>query len=46
MEREGADRPVPRGHSETIAVDGETVPVTVKRGVIRLVREVRTGQQA
>ncbi|WP_392957682.1 Helicase associated domain protein [Streptomyces sp. LN245] len=31
--REGADRPVPRGHSETIAVDGETEPVTVKLGV-------------
>ncbi|MFJ7969563.1 Helicase associated domain protein [Streptomyces sp. NPDC096324] len=31
--REGADRPVPRGHSETIAVDGETELVTVKLGV-------------
>ncbi|MFD3780292.1 Helicase associated domain protein [Streptomyces sp. NPDC058612] len=33
VEREGADRPVPRGHSETIAVDGETEPVIVKLGV-------------
>ncbi|MFJ1902109.1 Helicase associated domain protein [Streptomyces sp. NPDC088115] len=33
VEREGADRPVPRGHSEPIAVDGETEPVTVKLGV-------------
>ncbi|MEV7676809.1 helicase associated domain-containing protein, partial [Streptomyces sp. NPDC088752] len=32
VEREGADRPVPRGHSEEIAVDGETEPVTVKLG--------------
>lgn len=33
VEREGADRSVPRGHSEPIAVDGETEPVTVKLGV-------------
>ncbi|GEB60052.1 hypothetical protein GCM10017674_75360 [Streptomyces gardneri] len=33
MEREGADRPVPRGHSEEITVAGETEPVTVKLGV-------------
>lgn len=33
VEREGAGRPVPRGHSEEIAVDGETEPVTVKLGV-------------
>ncbi|MEV8426015.1 DEAD/DEAH box helicase [Streptomyces niveus] len=33
VEREGADRPVPRGHGEPIAVDGETEPVTVKLGV-------------
>jgi hypothetical protein len=33
VEREGADRPVPRGHSEEITVDGETEPVTVKLGV-------------
>ncbi|MFD3567017.1 Helicase associated domain protein, partial [Streptomyces sp. NPDC058667] len=32
VEREG-DRPVPRGHSEQIAVDGETEPVTVRLGV-------------
>ncbi|WP_443076937.1 helicase associated domain-containing protein [Streptomyces sp. SP18CS02] len=33
VEREGADRPVPRGHSEQITVDGEAEPVTVKLGV-------------
>ncbi|MFF3720287.1 helicase associated domain-containing protein, partial [Streptomyces prasinus] len=33
VEREGADRPVPRGHSEEIAVDGQDGPVTVKLGV-------------
>ncbi|TRV73325.1 DEAD/DEAH box helicase [Streptomyces sp. 130] len=33
VEREGAHRPVPRGHSEQIAVDGATEPVTVKLGV-------------
>lgn len=33
VEREGADRPVPRGHCEEIAVDGETDPVVVKLGV-------------
>ncbi|MFJ8704323.1 DEAD/DEAH box helicase [Streptomyces ardesiacus] len=33
VEREGAHRPVPRGHSEQIVVDGETEPVTVKLGV-------------
>lgn len=33
VEREGADRPVPRGHAEEIVVDGETEPVTVKLGV-------------
>ncbi|MEU1481560.1 Helicase associated domain protein [Streptomyces sp. NPDC005760] len=33
VEREGADRPVPRGHNEEIAVDGETEPVVVKLGV-------------
>ncbi|MBL3671544.1 helicase associated domain-containing protein [Streptomyces sp. M2CJ-2] len=32
VEREG-QRPVPRGHSEQITVDGETEPVTVKLGV-------------
>ncbi|BBA95227.1 putative helicase [Actinacidiphila reveromycinica] len=32
VEREG-QRPVPRGHGEQIAVDGETEPVTVKLGV-------------
>ncbi|WP_206434057.1 DEAD/DEAH box helicase [Streptomyces sp. ADI98-10] len=33
VEREGVDRPVPRGHGEPIAVDGETEPVIVKLGV-------------
>jgi superfamily II DNA or RNA helicase len=33
VEREGAHRPVPRGHSEEIAVDGEAEPVAVKLGV-------------
>ncbi|MFC8536811.1 Helicase associated domain protein [Streptomyces sp. NPDC057249] len=33
VEREGAERPVPRGHSEEITVDSETEPVAVKLGV-------------
>ncbi|WP_328543718.1 DEAD/DEAH box helicase [Streptomyces europaeiscabiei] len=33
VEREGADKPTPRGHSEQIMVDGETEPVIVKLGV-------------
>ncbi|MET9432375.1 Helicase associated domain protein [Streptomyces sp. NPDC003036] len=33
VEREGVDRPVPRGHAEEIAVDGEAEPVVVKLGV-------------
>ncbi|WP_329126580.1 Helicase associated domain protein [Streptomyces caniferus] len=33
VEREGAARPVPRGHSEEIAIDGEAEPVAVKLGV-------------
>ncbi|GED90728.1 hypothetical protein TNCT6_78130 [Streptomyces sp. 6-11-2] len=33
VEREGAHRPVPRGHSEEVTVGGETEPVTVKLGV-------------
>ncbi|MGX1682472.1 Helicase associated domain protein [Streptomyces althioticus] len=33
VEREGAHRPVPRGHSEQITLDGETEPVTVRLGV-------------
>ncbi|OKJ70210.1 helicase [Streptomyces sp. TSRI0107] len=33
VEREGAGRPVPRGHAEEIAVDGEREPVVVKLGV-------------
>ncbi|MGW3829264.1 Helicase associated domain protein [Streptomyces sp. NPDC005071] len=32
-EREGAHRPVPRGHAEEIAVDGKTEPMVVKLGV-------------
>jgi superfamily II DNA or RNA helicase len=33
VEREGAHRPVPRGHAEEITVDGEPEPVLVKLGV-------------
>ncbi|WP_228992667.1 DEAD/DEAH box helicase [Streptomyces sp. DH8] len=33
VEREGADRPVPRGHAEEITVDGQAEPVVVKLGV-------------
>ncbi|MFI7104222.1 Helicase associated domain protein [Streptomyces sp. NPDC050161] len=33
VEREGINRPVPRGHSETVTVDHETEPVAVKLGV-------------
>ncbi|MFD6133263.1 Helicase associated domain protein [Streptomyces diastaticus] len=33
VEREGADRPVPRAHGEEIAVEGEVEPVVVKLGV-------------
>ncbi len=33
VEREGADRPVPRGHAEEISVDGDTDPVIIKLGV-------------
>ncbi|MFB1048387.1 DEAD/DEAH box helicase [Streptomyces chrestomyceticus] len=33
VEREGAHRPVPRGHAEEIAVDGEADPVIIKLGV-------------
>jgi hypothetical protein len=33
VEREGAGRPVPRGHSEEIAVAGEAEPVSVRLGV-------------
>ncbi|MEU5485660.1 DEAD/DEAH box helicase [Streptomyces mirabilis] len=33
IEREGANRPVPRGHSEQITVDSETEPVAVRLGV-------------
>ncbi|MET9610919.1 Helicase associated domain protein [Streptomyces sp. NPDC006512] len=33
VEREGAGRPVPRGHGEPTAVDGEAEPVIVKLGV-------------
>ncbi|GAB3949308.1 hypothetical protein GCM10028832_01320 [Streptomyces sparsus] len=33
VEREGAHRPVPRAHSEQIAVEGEVEPVVMKLGV-------------
>ncbi|MFE3907787.1 helicase associated domain-containing protein, partial [Streptomyces sp. NPDC059153] len=33
VEREGAHRPVPRGHAEEVTVDGETEPLVVKLGV-------------
>lgn len=33
VEREGTQRPVPRGHSEEIAVEGESEPITVRLGV-------------
>ncbi|MFF4756917.1 helicase associated domain-containing protein, partial [Streptomyces sp. NPDC002514] len=33
IEREGVDRPVPRGHAEEIVVNGETEPVLMKLGV-------------
>ncbi|MFI6412985.1 Helicase associated domain protein [Streptomyces sp. NPDC050585] len=33
VEREGAHRPVPRGHSEEITIDGQTEPVLIKLGV-------------
>ncbi|WP_217133055.1 DEAD/DEAH box helicase [Streptomyces sp. AC558_RSS880] len=33
VEREGAHRPVPRGHTEEITVDAEAQPVVVKLGV-------------
>ncbi|MET7655457.1 Helicase associated domain protein [Streptomyces sp. NPDC005486] len=33
VEREGAHRPVPRGHAEEIVVDSETEPMAVKLGV-------------
>uniref|UniRef100_UPI0004C58498 helicase associated domain-containing protein n=1 Tax=Streptomyces sp. NRRL S-31 TaxID=1463898 RepID=UPI0004C58498 len=33
VEKEGANRPVPRGHTEEVTVDGEAEPVTVKLGV-------------
>jgi superfamily II DNA or RNA helicase len=49
VEREGAHRPVPRGHSEEIVVDGEAEPVAVKLGVwvsnIRARRDKLTQEQ-
>jgi hypothetical protein len=33
VEREGAHRPVPRGHTEQITVDGEAKPMVVKLGI-------------
>ncbi|MFK4122924.1 hypothetical protein [Streptomyces longwoodensis] len=47
VEREGADRPVPRGHSEQITVDGEAEPVTVKLDVrLSNIRSRRCGNWA
>ncbi|MFE1797769.1 Helicase associated domain protein [Streptomyces sp. NPDC059517] len=49
VEREGADRPVPRGHTEEIAVDSEPEPVIVKLGVwtsnVRSRRDKLTSEQ-
>jgi hypothetical protein len=49
VEREGTHRPVPRGHSEQITVDGETEPVVVKLGVwvsnTKQRRDKLTGEQ-
>ncbi|MGW1412300.1 Helicase associated domain protein [Streptomyces sp. NPDC002403] len=49
VEREGADRPVPRGHSEEITVDGEAQPVVVRLGVwvsnIKTRRDKLTAEQ-
>uniref|UniRef100_UPI0004C69374 helicase associated domain-containing protein n=1 Tax=Streptomyces sp. NRRL S-31 TaxID=1463898 RepID=UPI0004C69374 len=33
VEKEGANRPVPRGHTEEVTVDGQTDPVTIRLGV-------------
>ncbi|MYX32682.1 MULTISPECIES: DEAD/DEAH box helicase [unclassified Streptomyces] len=33
IEREGPHRPVPRGHNETVVVEGEAEPVAVRLGV-------------
>ncbi|TJZ93655.1 hypothetical protein FCI23_54235 [Actinacidiphila oryziradicis] len=47
--REGVGRPVPRGHSEEIAVDGEAEPMSVKLGVwvsnTKARRDKLTGEQ-
>ncbi|MFF8513354.1 Helicase associated domain protein [Streptomyces sp. NPDC015492] len=49
VEREGTNRPVPRGHAEEIAVDGEADPVIVKLGVwvsnVRARRDRLTAEQ-
>ncbi len=49
VEREGAHRPVPRGHSEQITIDSETEPVIVKLGVwisnVRARRDKLTQEQ-
>lgn len=49
VEREGAHRPVPRGHAEEIAVDGEPEPVVIKLGVwtsnVRARRDKLTQEQ-
>ncbi|WP_410090386.1 helicase associated domain-containing protein [Streptomyces sp. OR43] len=46
VEREGADRPVPRGAAVEIAVDGAMEPVTVKLGVWTSNARARWGKLA
>ncbi len=43
VEREGADRPVPRGHSEEITIDDETEPVVVETGCVGIEHQIETG---
>jgi superfamily II DNA or RNA helicase len=49
VEREGTDRPVPRGHTEHVAVGDHSEPVTVRLGVwmsnTRSRRDKLTGEQ-
>ncbi|WP_327328778.1 Helicase associated domain protein (plasmid) [Streptomyces sp. NBC_01210] len=42
--REGAGKPVPRAHSEEIAVDGEAEPVSVRLGVFLSNTKARRGK--
>lgn len=44
LEREGAHRPVPRGHAEEIAVDGETEPVVVRLDGVEIEHPREVGQ--